>query len=104
VGVLGQEGFGPDRISDMTTNVILGDLLAFNDRILPSLSVPIEPIMLRLRNGRTFEAKLPINPFVKGKSPVVLVPGDILRDLPIAILVSLKPTKPPKRRSKDITS
>jgi hypothetical protein len=79
-----EEGFGPDRISDMATNVILRDLLAFNARILPTLNVPQEALTLRLRNGRTFDASLPVNPFVRGESPVVLVPLDILRDLPIA--------------------
>jgi hypothetical protein len=29
-------------------------------------------------------AELPLNPFVKGGAPIILVPGDILRDLPIA--------------------
>ena len=32
-----EEGVGPDRISDMTTNVILGDLLRFNTRVLKAL-------------------------------------------------------------------
>jgi len=79
-----EEGFGPDRISDMTTNVILGDLLKFNARVLATLPVSAEPVTLRLRNGNTFDARLAINPFVKGGSPIVLVPADILRDLPIA--------------------
>ncbi len=79
-----EEGFGPDRISDMTTNVILGDLLKFNDRILESLSIPRKPTVLRLRNGNSYNAVLPINPFVKGSVPVVLVPADVLRDLPVA--------------------
>src|SRR5205085_6392986 len=30
------------------------------------------------------EADLPVNPFTKKRSPVILVPMDILRDLPIA--------------------
>ena len=29
-----EEGIGPDRISDMASNVILPDLLAFNVRVL----------------------------------------------------------------------
>jgi hypothetical protein len=79
-----EEGFGPDRISDMTANVILADLLKFNERILAGLPVPVEQVTLKLRSGKSFEAKLPINPFVKGGSPVLLVPVDILRDLPVA--------------------
>lgn len=61
-----EEGFGPDRISDMTTNVILGDLLRFNARILDGLPVPREAMTLRLRNGKTYETALPVNPYVKG--------------------------------------
>ncbi|MBB5223540.1 hypothetical protein HNP73_003487 [Amaricoccus macauensis] len=79
-----EEGFGPDRISDMTTNIILGDLLRFNERILAGLAVPCEMTTTQLRNGRTYEAALPVNPYVKGGAPIVLVPTDILRDLPIA--------------------
>ncbi len=80
-----EEGFGPDRISDMTTNVIFGDLLHFNARVLDGLPVPREAMTLRLRNGKSYEAALPVNPYVKGgRDPVVLVPADILRDLPIA--------------------
>lgn len=79
-----EEGFGPDRISDMTTNVILGDLLHFNARVLKDLSVPTEAVTLRLRNGRTYDATLPVNPYVRGGAPLILVPADILRQLPIA--------------------
>jgi hypothetical protein len=79
-----EEGFGPDRISDMATNVIFKDLLAFNERILPMLSLPVKSMTLRLLNGKTFDAKPPVNPFIKGEGPVILVPADILRDLPVA--------------------
>ena len=79
-----EEGFGPDRISDMTTNVILGDLLTFNARVLAHLPVPLQAMTLRLRNGKSYTAQLPVNPYVKGGAPVILVPADILRDLPIA--------------------
>ena len=79
-----EEGFGPDRISDMTTKVILDDLLKFNDRILAGLPVPRQAVTLRLRNGAAWNAFLPINPFVKGVAPIILVPSDVLRDLPVA--------------------
>lgn len=78
-----EEGFGPDRISDMTTNVILGDLLAFNSRILKILPVPKNDIQIILKNGQSFSTTLPINPYIKRKTPIILVPHDILRDLPI---------------------
>jgi len=79
-----EDGFGPDRISDMATNVIFKDLLSFNKRVLQTLPVLCVPTTIRLRNGTQYEADLPANPFVKGGSPIILVPSDILRNLPIA--------------------
>lgn len=79
-----EEGVGPDRISDMTTNVIIGDLLRFNARVLEELGVPCQPMNLRLRNGKTFDAALPLNPYIREGGPVILVPADILRNLPVA--------------------
>lgn len=78
-----EEGFGPDRVSDMTTNVILADLLEFNKRVLPTLGVPLHVHIIRLKNGQSYSASLPTNPFVRGGGPIILVPTDILRALPI---------------------
>ena len=55
---------GPDKISDMTTNVIMRDLLDFNARILPKLGVPLRKQEFLLKNGSSFEAALPLNPCV----------------------------------------
>ena len=79
-----EAGVGPDRISDMTTNVIFGDLLRFNLRILEELGIPRTSFPLVLQNGNRFTADLPINPFTGQKDPVLLVPSDVLRDLPVA--------------------
>jgi hypothetical protein len=79
-----EEGFGPDRISDMTTNVIFEDLLEFNARVLATLDAPLQVHMIRLKNGKRYSARLPSNPFVRGNGPIILVPADILRALPIA--------------------
>ena len=73
-----EEGVGPDRISDMTTNVILKDLLKFNERILPELGVPTRPIKIK-----TYAGNLPFNPYMSKNGYVILVPTDILRKLPI---------------------
>ena len=78
-----EEGVGPDRISDMTTNVILGDLLKFNERVLSELKVPRVRWCHTLRNGKTFNAHLPENPFIGEGEPIILVPCDVLRALPI---------------------
>ena len=80
-----EEGFGPDHISDMVANVVLGDLINFNNRVLESLPVPREKFSLRLRNGKAYEPTLPVNPYISGDvRPIILVPTDILRALPIA--------------------
>ena len=79
-----ENGVGPDRISDMTTNVILGDLLKLNERILPELGVPTQEIVINLKNGKSFSSQLATNPYIGPSDPVILVPSDILRDLPIA--------------------
>lgn len=79
-----EDNFGPDRISDMTTNIIFEALLKFNARILSSLDVPTEKFTMRLKNGKSYEAMLSRNSFSKGDVPVILVPGDVLRDLPVA--------------------
>ena len=79
-----ESGVGPDRISDMTTNVILGDLLIFNERILPELGIPTQATTINLKNGKSYTAQLATNPFIGPSDPVILVPSDILRDLPIA--------------------
>src|SRR5262249_13692377 len=78
-----ETGIGPDRISDMTTNVILPDLIKFNTRVLAELGVPTASFDLSLRNGNSFKAELAQNPLQPGATPVILLPIDILRDLPI---------------------
>ncbi len=79
-----EEGVGPDRISDMTTNVILGDLLRFNQRVLRELGVPAQKTRIELRNGKTYDAALAHNPYLGAGQPVILVPSDVLRKLPVA--------------------
>ena len=76
-----EDGIGPDLISDMTTNIILQDLAAFTQRICKVLKVKTHKFFFR--DGT--EAAVPFNPLVgDGSVPVILVPLDILRDLPIA--------------------
>lgn len=72
-----EEGIGPDRISDMTTNIVLSNLVDFTRRINEDLGLP--SARHESRHG-TFVA--PTNPYTGG--PLVLVPMDIVRDLPIA--------------------
>lgn len=78
-----EDGIGPDRISDMAANVMMPGLLEFNRRVLKELSVPTRQVTITLKNGNSYTEALPHNPYGKGAQTVILVPGDILRDLPI---------------------
>ena len=79
-----EEGIGPDRISDMTCKIIMGDLITYTQSICIKVSVPVQQIKFRLTNGDTFVGDLPFNPFDREGGPVILVPQDVLRDLPVA--------------------
>lgn len=77
VGLI-EEGIGADRISDMVAQIIAEDLLAFSERVAKNLQLKTT---LKEHNGRLFE--IPFDP-VK-KKPLILVPYEILRPLPIAL-------------------
>ena len=77
--VLLEEGIGADLISDMTTNVILANLLEFNKHVLSQTKVKTQPFEISSQRYL-----LPKNPFTRQITPVILVPLDILRNLPVA--------------------
>ncbi|HHQ4680548.1 TPA: hypothetical protein ACSP3E_003871, partial [Aeromonas veronii] len=72
-----EEGIGPDRISDMTTNIILNDLISFSIRVNAILNIPTRKFIV---GGKSYE--LVVNPY--SNQPLLFVPNDIVRDLPIA--------------------
>jgi len=74
-----EEDFGPDRISDMTANIIKNDLINYSKRIFKSLeSIRIEDCFeICQKTG------LPINPY--NEHPIILVPQKLLRDLPVSL-------------------
>jgi hypothetical protein len=74
-----EKNVGPDRISDMATNVVIEALLDFNSEALAALGQKGEPFRLL---GRS--ASLLRNPYHQKRTPIILVPKDILRPLPIA--------------------
>lgn len=73
-----EEGVGPDTLSDMTTNYILPCLAEITEEFCVANKVPTSEFP-----GKFDGRKLPKNPFNPTK-PVILVPRDILRDLPLA--------------------
>ncbi len=79
-----EENIGPDRISDMTCNIISNELVAFNQRIASEIAFPLKPYDLRLKNGNRIVGNLIENPYSETPGPILLVPKDILRDLPVA--------------------
>ena len=77
VGIF-EEDFGPDRISDMTANVIREDLAAFTYRVFSDLDIDISEF-LEIDD----KTNLPINP--NTGEVIYLVPTSLLRDLPVAL-------------------
>lgn len=75
VGLL-EDDFGPDRISDMTANIIQSDLKQYTKRIIDSFS---QDIKIEFDQ----KSQVFINPI--NRSPLLLVPLCILRDLPVAL-------------------
>lgn len=74
-----ETGIGPDRISDMATNVIRRALISFNHHILGELGFDGEAFDVGGVSGRFLR-----NPFQPRPTPIILIPRDILRKLPIA--------------------
>lgn len=73
-----EEGIGADRISDMTIRIILPDLFRFSERVAQELDLETQAVSLD--DNKSFNL-----PVVRAtKAPILLVPKDILRDLPVA--------------------
>jgi len=73
-----EEGVGPDTLSDMTTNFLLPVLCEITEQFCKANNVAV-----RLFGGRYGDHSLPENPYHPAQ-PIVLVPRDLLRDLPLA--------------------
>lgn len=74
-----EEGVGADRISDMVTGITLPCLCDFTSRVASKLRIPCESFRLQDQ-----EFQLPSNPVAPLKEPIILVPQDVIRDLPMA--------------------
>lgn len=81
-------GVGPDRLSDMTTNLLKNRFITYTQRICNLYEVPIKKVRVQnayfdyeFKRWCDSECLLPVNPY-KGNSPVILVPKDFLNMLP----------------------
>lgn len=72
-----EEGIGADRISDMVARIILHDLLAYSERIFAELEVRTKKIKVEEQTYKLVQNH-------HNNWPIILLPRDILRDLPIA--------------------
>jgi hypothetical protein len=75
VGLI-EENIGADRISDMTIHIILLDLLTYSERIAKNLNLNICKTKVR---GKEF-----LLPASSDGRPRILIPYEILNDLPVA--------------------
>jgi hypothetical protein len=73
-----EKGVGPDTLSDMTTNFLLPVLCEITEEFCTANSIPT-----RVFGSKYGSRSLPENPY-NTALPVVLVPRDLLRDLPLA--------------------
>ncbi|WP_224243491.1 hypothetical protein [Hyalangium gracile] len=73
-----EKEIGPDLISDMTTNVIMPALVKLNEGVAKTLGIPTKEMKVGSSKGNLIP-----NPY-DPDSPIILVPQDILRALPIA--------------------
>lgn len=71
-----EEGFGADRISDMTANIIEDDILEYSRNIYKMILPSDWSGAIDRKTG------LPKNPYTN--EPILLVPKELLRDLPAA--------------------
>lgn len=78
-----EKDFGPDLVGDMFTNVCLTNIVDFNARMQSRFSIPAKSMTIKFWDGE-FTGTFIENPLMPGV-PVILMPTDILRDLPIAV-------------------
>ena len=74
-----EEGFGADRLSDMTVAIVREDLWRYTGRIARNLNLE-ELIEVPVTGGTV---RLPRHP--NGRDPMMLLPTSLLRELPVAL-------------------
>ncbi|MGA2298700.1 MAG: hypothetical protein ABSG15_14225 [FCB group bacterium] len=76
IGVF-EDGIGPDRISDMTSIIIMDELISYTERVCQELKINT----IKTIYG-TKEIFLPYNTYKK--RPMLFIPMELLRNIPIA--------------------
>jgi len=86
LGIL-NEGIGPDRISDLTCNVLRPQFIEYTQRVASKSKLPTQQVKIRhaefsqaYRRWNPKSVSLPINPI--NNSSILLVPQRFLRELP----------------------
>jgi hypothetical protein len=74
-----EEDFGADRLSDMTVAVVTDEFRSYTNRVVVELD--LKPHATFPFNGKDFELPIAID----GKSPLLLVPEELLDTLPLAL-------------------
>lgn len=74
-----QDGIGSDLISDLISNILIEDLILYTQRICSELKIKLTNLTFSKDYGKS---DLPEN-ILNGK-PIILIPKEFLRDLPIA--------------------
>ncbi|KJC46656.1 hypothetical protein UP09_11495 [Bradyrhizobium sp. LTSP885] len=79
-----EDGIGPDRISDMVANITLPCIIQFNNRIYSEIEEEFgKKIPRQSFNLKSLVAELASNPYSNIPAPIILLPRDILKHLPI---------------------
>ncbi len=69
----------------MFTNIGFAEIAEFNQRIIAELGIPHREFDIKLANGKKYNVNFAENLVIdKPDIPIILMPKDILRDLPIA--------------------
>ena len=76
-----EKNVGPDLISDMVTNIIYEDLCRITEDFVSKLDIDIPTHSFNIKSQKF---NLPVNRLSSRPVPVILIPEDILRDLPVA--------------------
>lgn len=74
-----EEGIGPDTISDLTTNIIKLDLARLTEEFCKQHNIKTAQAKIE---GQKFD--LPMNRHATRLRPILLVPKDIIQELPVA--------------------